>query len=136
MVGQIPIKRFHWTYLTTHAAVRSESNFRVGDATPRVTPAVEAWSRLLAETAGRVVPGPLPRTLFLDHHRLEPGMPRIKIVRPTHAMTLPFLDRVFDVIFVVAGDNKASIDHELFNVHKRRFKYPVGLVQPKSRNVP
>jgi len=48
-------------------------------------------------------------------------------------MTLPFLDRAFDVIFVVAGDNKATIGHELIKVHKRRFKYPVELVQPKSR---
>jgi 6-phosphogluconolactonase/glucosamine-6-phosphate isomerase/deaminase len=50
-------------------------------------------------------------------------------------MTLPFLDRAFDVIFVVAGDNKASIVHESFNVRNRRFIYPVELVQPKSRHV-
>jgi 6-phosphogluconolactonase/glucosamine-6-phosphate isomerase/deaminase len=50
-------------------------------------------------------------------------------------VTLPFLDRAFDVIFVVAGDNKASVVQELFNVRNRRFKYPVERVQPKSRSV-
>lgn len=50
-------------------------------------------------------------------------------------MTLPFLDRVFDVIFVVAGDNKASLVNELFKARKGSFKYPVELVQPKSRIV-
>jgi len=94
--------------------------------------AADAWSRLLKETAGRGVPGPLPRTQFPNRNRFEPGMPSIGIVRPTHAMTLPFLDRAFDVIFVVGGDIKASIGHELFKAHKRRFKYPVELVQPKS----
>jgi 6-phosphogluconolactonase/glucosamine-6-phosphate isomerase/deaminase len=62
-------------------------------------------------------------------------MPSIEIVRPTHAMTLPLLIRAFDVIFVVAGENKASIGHELFKVHKRRSKGPVEQVQPKSRIV-
>ena len=62
-------------------------------------------------------------------------MPSIEIVRSTHAMTLPFLDRTFDAIFVVAGDNKASFGDDLFKVHKRRFKYPVELVEPKSRIV-
>ncbi|MBZ5700147.1 MAG: 6-phosphogluconolactonase [Acidobacteriia bacterium] len=55
-------------------------------------------------------------------------MPSIEIVRSTHTMTLPFLDHAFDVIFVVAGDNKASVVHELFNVRNCRFKYPVDLV--------
>jgi 6-phosphogluconolactonase/glucosamine-6-phosphate isomerase/deaminase len=50
-------------------------------------------------------------------------------------MTLPFLDRAFDVIVVVAGDNKAGIEHELFKVHKGSFKYPVELVHSKSRIV-
>lgn len=63
------------------------------------------------------------------------GVPSTEIVRSTHTMTLPFLDRAFDVIFVVAGDNEASFVHELFNVRNRRFKHPVELVQPKSRNV-
>jgi len=62
-------------------------------------------------------------------------MPSIEIVRPTHVMTLPFLDRAFDVIVVVAGDNKAGIEHELFKVHKDSFKYPVELVHSKSRIV-
>jgi hypothetical protein len=63
-------------------------------------------------------------------------MPSIEIARPTHGMTLPFLDCGFDVIFVVAGDNMGGIGHELFKVHKGSFKYPVELVQPKSRIVP
>ena len=50
-------------------------------------------------------------------------------------MTLLFLDRAFDVILVVAGDNKASVVHELFKMRNRCFKYPVELVQPKSGNV-
>ena len=107
----------------------------MGDDTPTVMPASDAWSRLLRETATRGVPSPLPKTLFPDRHRLESGMPSIEIVRSTHTMTLPFLDRAFDVIFVVAGDNKASIVHESFNVRNRRFIYPVELVQPKSRHV-
>lgn len=133
--GHLPIRRLHKTYPTIHAAVRSEGNFRVGDETPTVMPAADAWSRLLKETAGRGVPRPLPRTLFPNRNRLAPRMPSIEIVRPTHAMTLPFLDRAFDVIFVVSGDNKASIGHELFKVNKRRFKYSVEQVQPKSRIV-
>ena len=33
--------------------------------------------------------------------------------RPSHlTMTLPYLDRAFDVIFMVAGDNKAGIVHK------------------------
>ncbi len=31
------------------------------------------------------------------------------------AMTLPFLDRAFDVIFVMAGDNKAGVGHGSFS---------------------
>jgi hypothetical protein len=98
-------------------------------------PAAGAWSRLVREKAGRGVPRPLPRTPVSDRDRLVSGMPNIKIVRSTHTMTLPVLDRAFDVIFVVAGDNKASIVHELFKAQKCRFKYPVELFQPKSRIV-
>ena len=107
----------------------------MGDETPTVMLAAKACFRLLKETAGWGVTRPLPRTLFPNRNRFEPGMPSIEIVRPTHAVTLPFLDRAFDVIFVVAGDNKASIGHELFKVHRGSFKYPVELVQPKSRIV-
>jgi hypothetical protein len=132
-VGHIPIRRLHETYPTIPEAVRSEGNFRVGDETLTVMLAEDAWFRLLKKTAGRGEPHPFPRTLFPNRNRFEPGMPSIEIVRATHAMTLPLLDRVFDVIFVVAGDNKASIVHELFKVRKGSFKYPVELVQPKSR---
>jgi hypothetical protein len=128
-------RSLHRTYPSIHAAVRPEGNFQVGDETRTVMPAADAWSRLPKETAGRGVPRLLPRTLFPNRNRLEPGMPSIEIVWPTHAMTLPFLDRAFDVIFVVAGDNKAGIVHELFTIHKRGFKYLVELVQPKSRIV-
>ncbi len=49
-------------------------------------------------------------------------------------MTLRFLDPAFDVIFVVAHDNKAGVV-ELFEMRKRGFKYPVELAQSKSGNV-
>ncbi len=39
-------------------------------------------------------------------------------------MTLPFLDRAFDVIFVVAGDNKLGVVHEIVEMRNRCFKYP------------
>ena len=39
-------------------------------------------------------------------------------------MTLPFLDRAFDVIFVMAGDNKLGVVHEIFKMRNRCFKYP------------
>ena len=50
-------------------------------------------------------------------------------------MTLLFLDRAFDVILVVAGDDKASVVYELFKMRNCCFKYPVELVQPKSGKV-
>jgi len=49
-------------------------------------------------------------------------------------MTLRFFDPAFDVIFVVAHDNKAGVA-ELLEMRKRGFKYPVELVQSKSGKV-
>ena len=62
-------------------------------------------------------------------------MPGIEIVRSTHTRTLPFIDRACDVIFVIGGDNKAIVVHDLFSVRNRCFKYLVELVQPGSRDV-
>jgi len=50
-------------------------------------------------------------------------------------MTLPMLNRAFDVIFLVAGESKADVVYEIFKAHNRRFQYPAELVQPKSGNV-
>ncbi len=50
-------------------------------------------------------------------------------------MTLPFLDGAFDVIFVVAGDNKAGAVHEILQMRNRCFKYSLELVQPESESV-
>ena len=50
-------------------------------------------------------------------------------------MTLLFLDRTFDGILMVAGDNMASVVYELFKIRNRRFKYPVELVRPRSGTV-
>ena len=49
--------------------------------------------------------------------------------------SLPFLDRAFDVIFVLAGDHKASVVHELLRMCNCCFQYPVDPVQPGIGNV-
>jgi hypothetical protein len=143
---------FRYCRLCVQVAIRTRytgrfhDNFRVRDDTPGIVPGANGTSmcshacrwRVVSpapRNCGQGVPRPLPRTPFPDRDRLVSGMPRMQIVRSTHTMTLPILDRAFDVIFVVAGDNKASVVHELFNAHNRRFKYPVERVQPKSRNV-
>ena len=69
-------------------------------------------SALLQERTRAVVPV----------YREKPGINRV-------SLTLPVLNRAANILFLVSGNDKADIVHEVLT-DKNRKQYPAGLVQP------